>query len=97
MLIHTPRTWFLGVLLGGYDEVQSFGWPELSSGIPENTVPVKEYQHNAGGSSLGNNLEGVMLTFPEGEDDAVVVSQGDVEGLEPTKFLSNNIIDFYIK
>lgn len=92
-----PVTEHDGVLLGGYDGVQSFGWQELSSGISENTVPIEVYQHNAGGSSLGNNQERVMLTFPEGEDDAVMVSQGDVEGLEPTKFLSNNIIDFYIK
>ncbi|KAG0618736.1 hypothetical protein M758_4G088800 [Ceratodon purpureus] len=38
-----------------------------------------------------------VLTFPEGEADAVTIIERDMEGLRPTMFLSNNIIDFYIK
>jgi Ulp1 family protease len=33
---------------------------------------------------------------PEGEDDAVTITASDLEGLQPMRFLSNNIIDFYI-
>lgn len=39
----------------------------------------------------------VVLTFPEGEEDAVTITRSDLAGIQPTEFLSDNIIDFYIK
>ena len=38
-----------------------------------------------------------VLIFPEGEQDAVTITNHDMEGLQPGGLLSENIIDFYIK
>ena len=65
--------------------MQSFRGEELSVGNASR-------QDN---SWLGNKR--VLLTFPEGEADAVIISEQDMEGLQPTRFLSDNIVDFYIK
>jgi sentrin-specific protease 7 len=37
------------------------------------------------------------LTYPEGEPDALTITDSDVDSLQPRKFLSDNIINFYIK
>jgi Ulp1 family protease len=39
----------------------------------------------------------ILHTFPEGKDDAVTITTNDLDGLQPMKFLGNNMIDFYIK
>jgi Ulp1 family protease len=46
---------------------------------------------------VGSDRQLELLTFPEGEDDAVTITTSDLEGLQPARFLSNNVIDFYIK
>lgn len=38
-----------------------------------------------------------LFTYPEGKVDAVTITRRDLEGLQPGRFLSDNIIDFYIK
>lgn len=38
-----------------------------------------------------------LLIYPEGEGDAVTITERDMEGLEPMGFLSNNIVDVYIR
>ncbi|KAG0579275.1 hypothetical protein KC19_4G087500 [Ceratodon purpureus] len=92
-----PVTGYGGHSNVGYDLVQSFPGEEPNcSGIPEHFTSRHEY-HNADDSSLDNEQQPVVLTFPEGEADAVTIIERDMEGLRPTMFLSNNIIDFYIK
>ena len=52
---------------------------------------------DSGDIFVGNDGQLEVLTFPEGEDDAVTITTSDLEGLQPASFLSNNVIDFYIK
>lgn len=46
--------------------------------------------NRADDSSLSNDQQRVILTFPESEDCAMTITEQDMEGLQPTKFLSNN-------
>ena len=70
---------------------------ELDYGIPEATASRHASQEDFGDARLGNDGQLNLLTFPEGEDDAVTVTASDLESLQPTRFLGNNIIDFYVK
>jgi hypothetical protein len=78
--------------------MQTFHGDAIHSGIPqENTTIGDKHQEIVGDSLQGSSLEGEWLTYPEGEDDAVTISEKDMEGLQPMRFLSNNIVDFYIR
>jgi hypothetical protein len=70
---------------------------ELDFGISEDTARRHEYEEDSGNICVGNDGQRELLTFPEGEVDAVTITASDLEGLQPTRFLSNNVIDFYIK
>jgi len=39
----------------------------------------------------------IWLTFPEGGRDAVEITSNDMKSVQPGGFLSDNVIDFYIK
>jgi Ulp1 family protease len=77
--------------------VQGFPEEELSFGESLDGANRHEHLQNMGDSSLGNDQRRVLLTFPAGEADAVTITERDMEGLQPFEYLSNNIIDFYIK
>jgi hypothetical protein len=70
---------------------------ELNVGISEDTARRHEYRRDSGDICVINDGRIELLTFPEGEDDAVTITASDLEGLQPARFLSNNIIDFCIK
>jgi sentrin-specific protease 7 len=38
-----------------------------------------------------------VLVYPEGDPDAVTITQKDIKILKPFEFLNDTIIDFYIK
>ena len=48
-------------------------------------------------TTTGHKQQRDLLTYPEGENNAVTVSEKDMEGLEPGGCLSNNIVDFYVR
>ena len=77
--------------------MQGFPGEELSFGGSVDGATRHEYLQNRGDSSLGNDQPRVLLTFPAGEADAVTITEQDMEGLQPFEYLSDNIIDFYIK
>ncbi|KAG0580836.1 hypothetical protein KC19_4G203600 [Ceratodon purpureus] len=88
-----------GAFNEGYEHAQSIPRLELNFGILEDTASGHDqYQQlHSGDTFLGNDPQDQFLTFPAGEVGAVTISACDLEGLQPTRFLSNNIIDFYIK
>jgi hypothetical protein len=96
VLTHLPCTCFLGTLSEGQERVQSIPGVELDFGISEATTSRHVYQEAYGDARPGSDRQLNLLTFPEGEDDAVTITASDLEGLQPMRFLSNNIIDFYI-
>ena len=77
--------------------MQGFPGEELSIGGSLDGATRHEHPQNMGDSSPGNDQPRVLLTFPAGEADAVTITERDMEGLQPFKYLSDNIIDFYIK
>jgi hypothetical protein len=46
---------------------------------------------------LGDHQQRELLSFLEGEFDVVTITERDMESLQPTMHLSDNIIDFYFK
>lgn len=38
-----------------------------------------------------------ILTYPEGDPDAVTLTKEDIAQLQPGMFLRDNVVDFYIK
>ena len=54
-------------------------------------------QDEYGKVGMDEEQRDVVLIFPEGEQDAVTITNHDMEGLQPGGLLSGNIIDFYIK
>ncbi|KAG0618777.1 hypothetical protein M758_4G091500 [Ceratodon purpureus] len=90
-------TCFLGAMHEGDERVQSVHGVEFNVGTWEANASRHEYHQDTGETSLDNDRQCELLTFPEGEDDAVTITVSDMEGLQPMRFLSNNIIDFYIK
>ena len=92
------NTCFVGAIHVDSERVQSIHGVQSSCGISEGTARrVESRQGSDNASALGDDRVHELLTFPEGEDDAVTITVSDVEGLQPMRFLSNNIIDFYIK
>lgn len=70
----------------------------IHSGIlQEKTTPGDKHEQITGDSLQGSNRQREFLTYPEGEDNAVTITEKDMEGLEPRGCLSNNIVDFYIR
>ncbi|KAG0579324.1 hypothetical protein KC19_4G090600 [Ceratodon purpureus] len=98
---HTSTTHFEpgGALFGGEEQGQRIPGVEINFGISENAAGRQiERQEDSGDThSLDNAQQRDILTFPEGEEDAVTITASDLAGLQPTCFLSNNMIDFYIK
>ncbi|KAG0579329.1 hypothetical protein KC19_4G091000 [Ceratodon purpureus] len=86
-----------GAMHEGDERVQSVHGVEFNVGTWEDNASRHEYHQDTGETSLDNDRQCELLTFPEGEDDAVTITVSDMEGLQPMRFLSNNIIDFYIK
>jgi hypothetical protein len=97
VLTHMPCTCFLGTLYEGHERVQSIPGAELDFGLSEASASRHAYQEDHGDARPGNDGQLNLLTFPEGEGDAVTITASDVEGLQPARFLGNNMIDFYIK
>jgi hypothetical protein len=97
VLIYMLCTCFLGTLYEGHERVQSIPGVELYFGISEAPASRHAYQEDYGDARPGNDRQVNLLTFPKGEDDAVTITANDLEGLQPTRFLGNNMIDFYVK
>ena len=100
LVVRTVAYTPLHALVSGLKDVrvQGYGEQELHSLTPEAHITGKyEYEQSADISFLGSDRQGVVLTYPEGEADAVTITERDMEGLRPTEYLSDNIINFYIK
>jgi hypothetical protein len=97
VLTHIPYTCFLGTLSEGHERVQSIPVAELDFGNSEATTSRRAYQEDSDDARPGNDRQDNLLTFPEGEGDAVTITASDLVGLQPPRFLGNNIVDFYVK
>jgi hypothetical protein len=47
--------------------------------------------------SSGQRQIGKFAYLPWGKDNIVTITTNNLEGLQPTRFLGNNMIDFYVK
>ena len=77
--------------------MQSILGVELYFGISEAPANRHAYQEDYGDARLGNDRQVNLLTFLEAEDDAMTITANNLKDLQPTRFLGNNMINFYVK